>query len=73
MRLYEFEAKKILSEFGIPVPQGKVITSPEQAKRFTEVLKKPVVLKSQILSGGRGKAGGIKFAQTPDEAYSSAK
>lgn len=73
MRLYEFEAKKILSEFGIPVPQGKVITSPEQAKRFAEELKKPVVLKSQILSGGRGKAGGIKFAQTPDEAYSSAK
>ncbi len=73
MRLYEFEAKKILSEFGIPVPQGKVITSSEQAKRFAEDLKKPVVLKSQILSGGRGKAGGIKFAQTPDEAYSSAK
>lgn len=73
MRLYEFEAKKILSEFGIPVPQGEVITSPEQAKRFAEELKKPVVLKSQILSGGRGKAGGIKFAQTPDEAYSSAK
>lgn len=73
MRLYEFEAKKILSEFKIPIPSGKLVSSPEEAKRFAEELKKPVVLKSQILSGGRGKAGGIKFAQTPDEAYSSAK
>jgi succinyl-CoA synthetase beta subunit len=69
LRLYEFEAKKIFFESGIPIPQGKIVISPEEAKAFAEEIKKPVVLKSQILSGGRGKAGGIKFAQDPDEAY----
>ena len=73
MRLYEFEAKRIFSEFKIPIPQGKVVSSPDEAKKFAGDLKEPVVLKSQILSGGRGKAGGIKFADTPDEAYSFAQ
>lgn len=73
MRLYEFEAKKILSEFGIPIPSGKLVSSPDEAKGFAQEIKKPLVLKSQILSGGRGKAGGIRFAQSPDEAYSCAK
>lgn len=68
MRLYEFEAKKLFSKTGIPIPQGELVKSPEEAKAFAEKLDKPVVLKAQILSGGRGKAGGIKFAQNPSEA-----
>ena len=72
MRLYEFEAKKLFSKAGIPIPQGEVVKSPEEARIFAEKLGKPVVLKSQILSGGRGKAGGIKFAQNPLEAKEKA-
>jgi len=68
VRLYEFEAKKLFSKAGIPIPQGELVKSPEEAKAFAEKLGKPVVLKAQILSGGRGKAGGIKFAQNPSEA-----
>ena len=67
MRLYEFEAKKLFSKAGIPIPQGELVKSTEEAKAFAEKLGKPVVLKAQILSGGRGKAGGIKFAQNPLE------
>lgn len=67
MRFYEFEAKKLFSKAGIPIPQGELVKSPEEAKAFAEKLGKPVVLKAQILSGGRGKAGGIKFAQNPLE------
>ena len=72
MRLYEFEAKKLFSKAGIPIPQGEVVKSPEKARIFAEKLGKPVVLKAQILSGGRGKAGGIKFAQNPLEAKEKA-
>jgi succinyl-CoA synthetase beta subunit len=68
VRLYEFEAKKLFSKAGIPIPQGELLKSPEEAKSFAEKLGKPVVLKAQILSGGRGKAGGIKFAQNPSES-----
>ena len=73
MRLYEYEAKQIFSQFGIPIPQGMVVGSPQEAKSFAQKLKKPVVLKSQILSGGRGKAGGIKFADNPQEAEKMSK
>jgi len=72
VRLYEFEAKKLFSKAGIPIPQGEVVKSPEEARLFAEKLGKPVVLKSQILSGGRGKAGGIKFAQNPLEVKEKA-
>lgn len=68
MRLYEFEAKKLFSKAGIPIPRSELVKSPEQARSFAEKLGNPVVLKAQILSGGRGKAGGIKFAQNPSEA-----
>ncbi|MCJ7507613.1 MAG: ADP-forming succinate--CoA ligase subunit beta [candidate division Zixibacteria bacterium] len=72
MRLYEYEAKQIFSEFGIPLPQEKLVTTPEEAEGFASRLGKPVVLKVQILSGGRGKAGGIKFAETSQEAKARA-
>jgi succinyl-CoA synthetase beta subunit len=73
MRLYEYEAKQIFSEFKIPIPQEKMVTTPQEAEKFASELGKPVVLKVQILSGGRGKAGGIKFAETPQEAKTKAE
>jgi succinyl-CoA synthetase beta subunit len=73
LRLYEYEAKKLFTKFGIPITSGEVIETPSQAKAFAEKLNKPVVLKTQILSGGRGKAGGVKFANTPEEAQRKAE
>jgi len=73
VRLYEYEAKKLFTKFGIPITSGEVIETPEQAKAFAEKLSKPVVLKAQILSGGRGKAGGVKSAGSPDEARKKAE
>ena len=72
MRLYEYEAKKLFSKFGIPISSGEVVETAEQARGFAEKLGKPVVLKAQILSGGRGKAGGVKFASSPQEAKKKA-
>jgi succinyl-CoA synthetase beta subunit len=72
LRLYEYEAKKLFSQFGIPVTGGEVVQTKEQARVFAEKLGKAVVLKAQILSGGRGKAGGVKFADSPEEAEQKA-
>ncbi len=72
MKLFEFMAKDIFREYGISVPRGKVARSPEEAALAARDIG-PVVIKSQILSGGRGKAGGIKFADTPEEAALAAK
>jgi succinyl-CoA synthetase beta subunit len=73
LRLYEYEAKRLFTKFGIPITSGEVVETPLQAKAFAEKLNKPVVLKAQILSGGRGKAGGVKFANTPEEAEKKAE
>lgn len=68
MKIHEYQAKQIFKNCGIPVPQGQVASTPEEAKFITSKLGKPVVIKAQVLVGGRGKAGGIKFAKTPEEA-----
>jgi len=68
LKLQEFQAKRIFGQYGIPVPQGEVAETPEEARDIAKRLGGPVVVKSQVLVGGRGKAGGIKLAQTPDEA-----
>ncbi|MFZ5979514.1 MAG: succinate--CoA ligase subunit beta [Candidatus Zixiibacteriota bacterium] len=68
MRLYEFEGKALFKKFGIPVPEGLTVRSADEAAAAVLKPGKPVVLKSQVLSGGRGKAGGIKFADSPDQA-----
>ncbi|MFN7016556.1 MAG: ADP-forming succinate--CoA ligase subunit beta [Fimbriimonadales bacterium] len=73
MKLHEYQAKQILSDFGVPTPQGEVVSTPAGAKAVAERLGKPVVVKAQVLMGGRGKAGGIKLAQTPDEAAQAAE
>lgn len=72
MKLFEFMAKELFSQQGIPVPKGRVAKSPHEAAKVCGEIG-PVVIKSQILSGGRGKAGGIKFADTPDEAAAMAE
>ena len=72
MKLFEFEAKKIFSENGIAVPRGVVVETPAEGLDFFN-LHKPVVLKAQVLSGGRGKAGGIKFAGTKDDFENNLK
>ncbi len=72
MRFYEFEAKRLLAKHGVPTSQGGTAASPEEARRIAAEIGGPVVLKSQVLTGGRMKAGGVRFADTPDEAAEAA-
>src|SRR3954469_24722019 len=72
MRFFEYEARKIVELAGIPVTKYGFCTTPEQAREAAEQIGGPVVIKSQVLSGGRMKAGGVKFADTPDEAQAHA-
>ena len=72
MKVHEYQAKQLFARYGIPIPQGEVASSPEQAKAIAQRLGKPVAVKAQVLVGGRGKAGGIKVAQTPQEAEQAA-
>ena len=67
MNLLEFEAKEIFRKYQIPIPKGEVVETPGDAKRVAEKVGLPVVIKVQILSGKRGKAGGIKFVKTIEE------
>jgi succinyl-CoA synthetase beta subunit len=69
VKLHEYQSKRLFAEFGVPIPQGDVATTPTEAQRVAEELGGPVVIKSQVLVGGRGKAGGIKLASTPTEAF----
>jgi len=68
MKIYEYQAKEILAEFGLPVPEGKVAKSANTAQKVAQKLGKRVVVKAQVHAGGRGKAGGIKLADTPEQA-----
>lgn len=68
MKLHEYQSKRIFANYGVPIPDGDIATTPAEARAVAERIGKPVVIKSQVLVGGRGKAGGIKLAQTPDEA-----
>jgi succinyl-CoA synthetase beta subunit len=70
--LYEYQGKELFSRFGIPVSDGRLATSPEEARAAAEELGGQVVVKAQVLTGGRGKAGGIKLADTPDETEARA-
>lgn len=68
MKLPEFRAKEIFKQFDIPIPRSSLARSPSDASRIARELGKPVVIKAQVLSGSRGKTGGILFAQDPEEA-----
>ena len=73
MDLYEYQGKELFRRFRIPVSEGRLATSPREARDAAEDLGTPVVVKAQVLTGGRGKAGGIKLAATPDEAEHHAR
>lgn len=73
MNLHEYQSKRIFAQHGIPVPSGEVADTPVEARDIAVRLGGPVVVKSQVLVGGRGKAGGIKLATTPAEAAAHAK
>ena len=73
MRFYEFEAKALFARHGIPLLKGRVATTASEAKQIAIDVGCPVVLKSQVLTGGRMKAGGVKFADTPAEAQVAAQ
>ena len=72
-RLYEYQGKQLLKAAKVPIPQGGAAMTPQEAVKIAEKIGKPVAIKSQIWAGGRGKAGGIKFAQNPQEAEKVAK
>lgn len=73
MNLHEYQSKRIFAKYGIPIPQGEVATTPEEARDIATRLGGPVVIKSQVLVGGRGKAGGIKLAKSTAEAEERAR
>ena len=73
MDLTEYQGKQVFREFGIPVPEGKPASSPAKAQQIAEKLGGTVVVKAQVKVGGRGKAGGVKLAQTPAETAEVAK
>jgi len=73
MKLLEHEAKDIFRAFNMPTPPGGVAKTPEEAMNLAAKVGKPVVVKAQVLSGKRGKAGGVKFADTPEQAKEVAK
>ncbi|MGZ8701299.1 MAG: ATP-grasp domain-containing protein, partial [Gaiellaceae bacterium] len=65
MDLYEYQGKQLFARFGIPVSAGRLATTPEEARAAAEEIGGPVVVKAQVLTGGRGKAGGVKLAEDP--------
>jgi succinyl-CoA synthetase beta subunit len=73
MNIHEYQAKAVLSRYGVAVPKGKVADTPAEAEAIAKEFGTPVVVKAQIHAGGRGKGGGVKFAKTPDEAREYAK
>lgn len=68
MKIHEYQAKDIFAAAGIAVPPGKVAKTPAEARAIAEKIGRTVVVKAQVLVGGRGKAGGVKLARNPDEA-----
>ena len=73
MKLHEYQAKELFRRFGCPAEEGKIATTPEEAEAIAKELGTEVVVKAQVLVGGRGKAGGIKIAKTPEEARKHAE
>ena len=73
MKLQEYRSKEILARHGVPVAAGETATTPAEARAAAERIGGPVVVKAQVLVGGRGKAGGVKLAATPDEAAARAE
>jgi succinyl-CoA synthetase beta subunit len=73
MNLHEYQGKELFARFGLPVLPGQVAETPEEAGRVAASLGGTVVIKAQVQAGGRGKAGGVKLAHTPEEAFEKAR
>jgi succinyl-CoA synthetase beta subunit len=71
--LYEYQGKELFKRFGIPVSEGRVATTPEEARAAAKEIGGQVVVKAQVLTGGRGKAGGVKLAEGPADAEAKAR
>jgi succinyl-CoA synthetase beta subunit len=72
MKIHEYQAKDILANYGVPIQPGRVAYTPEEAEAIARELGGPVVIKAQVYVGGRGKAGGIQFGDTPEQAREAA-
>ena len=73
MRFYEYESRRIVEKAGIPVTDYGFATTAAEAREAAQRIGGPVVIKSQVLTGGRMKAGGVKFADSPEEAEAHAR
>jgi succinyl-CoA synthetase beta subunit len=72
LKVHEYQAKALLAQYGIPVPRGKVASTPAEAREIAAEIDNKVVIKAQVYAGGRGKAGGIKTVNSPEEAEKAA-
>src|SRR6201991_3605437 len=73
MDLFEYQAKELFAKHNVPPPPGRVTDTAEGAKAIAEEIGRPVMVKAQVKTGGRGKAGGVKYAATPDDAFTHAE
>ncbi|OQX92166.1 MAG: succinate--CoA ligase subunit beta [candidate division Zixibacteria bacterium 4484_95] len=73
MKIHEYQAKEIFGKYGLPIPKGEVVTTPDEARNIAVRYEKPVMIKAQVHVGGRGKAGGIKYCKEPDDAFFAAQ
>ena len=73
MKIHEYQAKQLLKQYGVPVPQGQVASNPDEVREVAKTLGKKVVIKGQVHSGGRGKAGAVKIANDANEAEAIGK
>ena len=73
MDLFEYQAKELFAKHNVPTTPGRVTDTAEDAKAIAEEIGKPVMVKAQVKAGGRGKAGGVKYAATPDDAFTHAQ
>ena len=73
MNIHEYQARDLLRRFGLPVPAQRVATSPDEVADAAREFAAPVVVKAQVHAGGRGKAGGVKLASSPEEARERAE
>ena len=73
MDLFEYQGKELLRKFDVPVPEGRVAKTPDEAFEAAKFLGGKVVVKAQVLVGGRGKQGGVKVVESPEEARTAAE
>ena len=73
MKLHEYQAKELLAKAGVPVNEGEVADTPEQVEEIARRIGRPVMVKAQVMMGGRGKAGGVKFSKDTEAARHNAE